>query len=277
MISSSAARASVSSAGALPSQAKPLLEVSGVRCRRRCSCTSIGRNTRKPTAAASPTPSAIDNATSVPAMCGTGSTRPTIVAAAGAVEQPHARSGASILRGAMLAFVRELESPPGAVRAVLHRARAHRRGARAPAAPGLCGRARRARLSSFAGCRRCPRTPTACSSRTPRSLLPELTVITRPGAASRRAEVDSVAATLARAHAPRARARSGHARRRGRAAHRTAAVRGHLGAHQCGGRRAARRRARALRLRGTRGGPARLPAPEERRHLHPARHAARES
>ena len=110
------------------------------------------------------------------------------------------RAGTSILRGAMLAFVREL-SP------LLERCELSYIG-RAPIDAQRARRQHQGYVSELSahGCelRWLPPLPGHADGvfvEDTAVVLPELTVITRPGATSRRAEVDSVAATLA-GHTP---------------------------------------------------------------------------
>src|ERR1700751_4743993 len=73
--------------------------------------TSIGRNTRKPTAAARPMPSAIDRARSPPDMCGSANMPVTIGERTEAVEGLGAGRGYTRdihVHPAMLALVREV-------------------------------------------------------------------------------------------------------------------------------------------------------------------------
>src|SRR6185369_4533737 len=157
--------------------------------------TSSGRNTLKPTAAARPTPSAIESARSPPAMPGTLSMSATNRAPfPGCRENCRRRASAAvalvILRAAMIAFVRELSPQLERCelsflkRVAIDAARARQQHAGYVAAlealgcevqwlPPLAEHADGVFVEDTA------------------VMLPELTVLTRPGAASRRGEVAS--------------------------------------------------------------------------------------
>ncbi len=92
----------------------------------------------------------------------------------------------------------------------------------------------------------------------------EVAVIARPGAASRRGEVQAVAAALGELPHPAGDRPAGHSGRRGRVDHRPSRFRRSVTSHQCRWRASARRNPRAARLHGDcRGGRA-LSSPEDR-------------
>ena len=112
-----------------------------------------------------------------------------------------------------------------------------------------------------------PDLPDSVFVEDPAIVLDEIAVITRPGAESRRAEGETLAAALAQFRPLRANRCAGDPRRRRRDARGQDALRRSIGALECRGRCAVGGNPAAFWLHGEVGRSARLPAFEERVHL----------